>query len=119
MDDEEKILNLVSDILLSLGLSVSTVSDGQQAIEKYKQALDNAEPFDAVLMDLTIPGGIGGKEAIKEILKIDPEAKCLITSGHAGDTVMTNYDQYGFKGIIKKPFRIKHIQDSIKQILVN
>ena len=90
------ILKLTSKMLSKIGCSVDTAHDGKQAIEKYKQSLNAGKAFDAVIMDLTIPGGIGGKEAIRDILEIDPEAKVIVSSGYSDDPVMANYSEYWF-----------------------
>jgi len=117
MDDEEKICKLLKKMLEVKGHSVSTASDGKQAIEMYKQSLGERKPFDTVILDLTIPGGIGGKEVIKELLKINPKVKGIVTSGYANDPVMANYKEYGFKGIITKPYTSKELQVALNQVL--
>ena len=118
MDDKEMILDLVTAILEGSGYSVVTVLDGSQAIEKYKESLDKGEPFDAVIMDFTIPGGLGGKDTVKEIMKIDPKAKCIVSSGYTNDAVMANYSEYGFKGIISKPFTPDKVNEELMRVLL-
>ena len=117
MDDEEMICTIVKQMLEKSGFSVKTASDGKQAIEMYKQALDAGKPFAVVIMDLTIPGGIGGKEAIKDILEIDPEARCIVSSGYADDPVMANYDEYGFSGIVAKPYTKSKLLEVLHRVL--
>jgi CheY-like chemotaxis protein len=117
MDDDELIHQLVTEMLKQRGFSVETVADGKQAIERYKQSQDIGEPFDVVIMDLTIPGGIGGKEAIKDILEINPEAKVIVSSGYANDPVMANYTEYGFKGIVEKPYTMSQLWDVLSRVL--
>ena len=99
------------------GFSVSTASEGRQALEIYKEAFDKGESFHVVIMDLTIPGGMGGKEAIEEFLKINPEVKCIVSSGYASDPVMKNYNNYGFKGIVVKPYTPKKLLEILNQVL--
>jgi len=117
MDDEEQICYFLKNILEEYGFSVLTAIDGKQAIDMYKQLLDDGEPFDAVILDLTIPGGIGGKEVIKDILKINPKAKCIISSGYADDPVMAAYAEYGFKAKITKPYPSSKLLEVLNKVL--
>ncbi len=117
MDDEEMILTIVTEILNTIGITVDTAADGETAIEMYKKELESNNPFDVVIMDLTIPGGMGGQEAVKNILEIDPKAKVIVSSGYSIDPVMANYSEYGFKGIIAKPYTLNKLQNIIIKIL--
>jgi len=117
MDDEEMVREVTTQMLKKMGFTVETASDGKQAIEMYKQAMDAGNAFDALIMDLTIPGGMGGKEAIKNILKIDPEAIAIVSSGYADDPVMANYTRYGFKGIAAKPYTMNHLHEVVNRVL--
>ena len=117
MDDEEIIRNLVTAMLERSGYSVETSADGQQAIEMYKQELEDGNAFDVVIMDITIPGGIGGKQAIKDILKIHPEARVIVSSGYANDPVMANYAEYGFHGIVAKPYTRSKLLEVLSRVL--
>ncbi len=101
--------DIVKEALSMYGLSVDVASTGQEAIDKYKDAHKRGDPYDLVIMDLTIPGGMGGKETVTEILKIDKDAKCVITSGYGDDPVVANYQQYGFKAAIQKPFQLEKL----------
>jgi len=116
MDDDDVIREVVTEMLEFSGFSADTVSGGAEVIEMYRQAMDAGEPYDIVIMDLTIPGGIGGREAVKEILKIDPEARCIVSSGYAEDPVMANYAEYGFKGMIAKPYK-NDLIELVKRVL--
>ncbi len=113
MDDDEMILNLTTEIIKSFGYTVDTAIDGKVAIEKYISAEKSAKPFDVVIMDLTIPGGMGGKEAVQEFLAINPEAKVIVSSGYSTDPVMANYREYGFKGRLVKPFQMDELQKEL------
>ena len=117
MDDEEMIRDIASQMLKKSGYDVQTAEHGKQAIEMYSQALDSGEPFDAVIMDLTIPGGMGGKEVIKEILALDSEAKGIVSSGYTDDRIMANYTEYGFKDIVSKPYAIGQLQEVLSRVL--
>ncbi len=117
MDDEEIIREVVGELLTQLGYEPDFAKDGQEAIEKYIQAQREGKPFKAVIMDLTIPGGMGGKEALQKLLKIDPEIKVIVSSGYSDDPIMTNYKQHGFKGVIAKPYRLTELSKTLNQLL--
>ena len=119
MDDEEVILKLVKMILSGAGYSVVTARNGTKALEKYQQSMKEGKVFDAVIMDLTIPGERGGKDIVGEILKMDPNAKCIVSSGYAAGSVMANYKDYGFVANIPKPFCMKDLLATLKQVLMN
>ena len=117
MDDDPTILQLATEMLEMFGHSVESANDGRLAMQKYKQAMDNSEPYDVVIMDLTIPGGIGGKEAIVDLLQLDPKIKCIVSSGYADSPVMANYTDYGFFGVITKPYSIKRLKEEVRRVL--
>ena len=117
MDDEEEIRELVATMLTRCGFSVATASDGREAIGMYKKAFDAGEPYSVVIMDLAIPGGIGGKEAIKELLAIDPQVRAVISSGYGDDPVMANYALHGFKGIAPKPYTTSKLREVVGLVL--
>ena len=115
MDDDENIRFLLSEILTSYGYITESACDGAQAIELYKKAYESTNQFDLVILDLTIPAGIGGKETIKELIRIDPDVRGIVSSGYSNDAIMANYRQYGFSGVISKPYRpddlVRIVQD--------
>ncbi len=117
MDDEAIVRETLSKILQRLGYSINTASDGLKAIHLYQTARQANEPYDAVLMDLTIAGGMGGKEAVKKILEIDPEAKVIVSSGYSNDPVMSDFKNYGFSGILPKPYEIHAINKILYELL--
>jgi nitrogen-specific signal transduction histidine kinase/CheY-like chemotaxis protein len=119
LDDEEALRTLLTKILQKMGHRVETVAEGAEAVKLYQQAGKIGEPFDIVIMDLTIPGGMGGKEAVKEILKIDPAAKCIVSSGYSTDPVMANPLQYGFKGVVEKPYAQARLKELLQSLLVS
>ncbi len=117
MDDDDMIGEIVIQMLEYLGFEVVHVKDGLDAVNEYKEQRERDRGFDLVIMDLTVPGGMGGKEAVGEILAIDKHAKVLVSSGYANDPVMVNYKDYGFTGVLAKPFDMSAIQDTIEAIL--
>lgn len=117
MDDEELILDVVSSMLEYLGYDVELSRNGQEALQKYKEALATDSPIAAVIMDLTIPGGRGGKDVIKDLLAIDPKVRAIVSSGYSDDPVMSNCTEYGFKGVVKKPFKMEDLRDVLKNVL--
>jgi CheY-like chemotaxis protein len=117
MDDEEFLLDAISSILRSLGYSIETAVNGQKAIDLVKQAKLDGNPFEVVILDLTIPGGMGGKQAIKEIRKIDPDVKAIAASGYSDDPVIADPEQYGFKGALRKPYTVDELSDLLDLIL--
>jgi PAS domain S-box-containing protein len=117
MDDDENIRFLLSEILTSYGYMTESACDGAQAIELYKKAHESTNQFDLVILDLTIPAGIGGKETIKELIKIDPDVKGIVSSGYSNDAIMANYRQYGFSGVISKPYRPDDLVRIVQDVL--
>jgi DNA-binding NtrC family response regulator len=119
MDDEDMVRETVKDMLTLLGFTVYTAENGEKAIELYKKFTESAKKFAFVVTDLTVKGGMGGKETIKEILKIDQNAKVIVASGYSKDDVISNYKKYGFKGRVIKPFTIEKIKEEIIKVLEN
>lgn len=117
MDDEEMIREVVGDMLIHMGYKVDFSKDGVEACRKYCDSIKKKEKFDAVIMDLTIPGGMGGKQAVKEILKMDSKAKVIVSSGYSNDPVMSDYKSYGFSGVAVKPFQLDELNLLMRKIL--
>ena len=104
MDDDDGIRAVATNMLEFLGYAVTAVASGEEAIEAYKKAHASGDPYDAVITDLTVPGKMGGKELIKELLALDPHVKAIVSSGYSNDPIMANCREYGFSGVIVKPY---------------
>lgn len=117
LDDEKMIRDIVHLQLLMLGYEVELVDDGADAIKRYKELREAGTPVDLVIMDLTIPAGMGGKEAAQILLEQYPDARLIVASGYSNDPVMANYRQYGFRAAVSKPFDMDDLQQAIAQAL--
>ncbi len=117
MDDQIGIKNMVGKMLKHIGYEVEFAKDGAEALELYKKKKDSEESFDVVILDLTIPGGMGGKEVIQKIHEIDPEVKAIVSSGYSNDPVMSNFKEYGFSGVVSKPYEIKKLSEVLHKII--
>ena len=117
MDDEEGMRRFVKQMLNRFGYAVEVAEDGNKAIELYKKAMAVGEPFDAVLLDLTVKGGMGGKQALKHLLYVDPDVKAIICSGYFNDPVMANFKDYGFYGAMPKPFEGQTLRKTVNQVV--
>lgn len=117
MDDEEELLQIIGEMLTTFGYEVETVRDGAEAIDRYLRAKTEGRPFDAVIMDLTVPNGMGGREAITRLREHDPNVRAIVSSGYSLDPVMANYRQYGFCGIIPKPYRMQELRQELENVL--
>lgn len=118
MDDEEMVREIIGTMAAHLGYDSESARDGAEAIERYQKARELNQLFDAVIIDLTIPNGMGGEETMKRLLAIDPKIKAIVSSGYYDDPVMTHYKELGFCGAIKKPYRVgtfsKILSDCLK-----
>jgi len=117
MDDEEMLRDVSSAMLSKLGYEVEVSIDGIEAIEMYKKARESGEPYDAVILDLTNNVGMGGVEAIKKLLEIDPEIRAIVTTGYSFDPVVENYRAYGFCGAMTKPVGMDELSKTVKKAL--
>ncbi len=119
MDDDPMILQVTGAILLQLGYDVVEAKNGEEAIKIYKKSVVENQTIDVIIMDLTIPGGMGGKDAIKEILAINPAAKVMVSSGYSNDPVMARFKDYGFQEAVSKPFQLQDLQRAISHLLTS
>ena len=117
MDDEEMIKEVLGRMLERLGYQIEFANDGSQAVEKFVAAKEMGQPFEAVILDLTIPGGKGGKETIKELLAIEPDIKAIVSSGYSDDRIMSDFRSYGFCHVIPKPYRIVDLSKILHEVL--
>lgn len=117
MDDELSVREVTGQLLAHLGYAVIAVTDGEQAVHKYQQRMGTDNPVDLVIMDLTIPGGMGGREAAEKILKLDPHVKLIVSSGYSQDPIMANYTDFGFQGFLSKPYQLHDLQAVLQQVL--
>lgn len=117
MDDEEIILEVTARLISHLGYQADTTRDGTEAVEYYRLAKEGGRPYDAVIMDLTVPGGVGGKEAIRKLIAIDSRVKAIVSSGYSNDEVMANYTKYGFRGVVVKPFKLEELSHVLDQVV--
>jgi PAS domain S-box-containing protein len=117
MDDERPVKEVLGAILGHFGYEPDFARDGLEALEIYRAARDSGRPFDAVILDLTIPGGMGGKETIRRLLEIDPEVRAIVASGYSDDPVMADYRRYGFRGVVPKPFRFEELREVLERVL--
>jgi PAS domain S-box-containing protein len=117
MDDDEDILNIAGEMLSTLGYEVEYAKNGVEAIDKYKKMLEQNNPFDLVIMDLTIPGGMGGKDAIKGLLALDRHVKAIVSSGYSDDPIMGNHTEYGFVGVALKPYKLNELSEIVQKAI--
>jgi CheY-like chemotaxis protein len=117
MDDEAMIRKLAGELLSYLGYEVDFALDGTEAVKRYKQALNSKKPFDAVILDLTVKGGMGGKEAVQELVKIDPHVVAVVSSGYCNDHGITDFGQYGFSGVVTKPYTMSELGEKMNQVI--
>jgi CheY-like chemotaxis protein len=117
MDDEDMIREITGELLMNLGYQVEFAKNGSEAIDLYREAQDLGKPFDAVILDLTVPGGMGGKETIKKLLEIDPKIKAIVSSGYSNDPILAEFREYGFKGVIIKPYRLTELSQILQNVL--
>ncbi len=117
MDDEDAVRSVAAEMLRGLGYEVEVARDGAEAIAAYTRAKDSGHAFHAVIMDLTVPGGMGGEEAVKKLLEIDSHIKAIVSSGYSNDLVIADYKKYGFGGVIAKPYTVANLGEAVAKVM--
>ncbi|RPH49501.1 MAG: PAS domain-containing sensor histidine kinase [Desulfobacteraceae bacterium] len=117
MDDDRMLRNMAEEMLEMLGYEPEFAENGAEAVEMYKKTMESEKPYDAVILDLTIPGGMGGKEAIKKLLELNHQLNAIVCSGYSEDPVMSNYSEYGFKSMMPKPFDLHTLGRALNEVL--
>jgi CheY-like chemotaxis protein len=117
MDDEIQIRKVLGEMVETCGYSYQTAKDGEEALKIFCQAQEIGDPFSAVILDLTVPGGVGGKDVISKLLTIDPQVRAIVVSGYSNDPVLANYQEYGFKGRVAKPFNLVDLSVVLNSVI--
>jgi CheY-like chemotaxis protein len=117
MDDEDSIRVIAKRILENLGYEVITTINGEETIQQYTNAMDSDQRFDLVVLDLTIPGGMGGKKTLDKLKELDPNLKAIVSSGYSVDPIMSDYQKHGFLGIIAKPYKIEDLSKVVDSVI--
>ena len=117
MDDDKNIRDVAQNILEELGYTVECTANGTDTAELFQKRKEQGTPFAVVVLDVTIPGGIGGKETIEELLKIDPAVKSIVSSGYSNDPIMANFPDYGFQAVLCKPYLPQELSRVLRELL--
>ncbi|HOX34644.1 MAG TPA: response regulator [Methanoregulaceae archaeon] len=117
MDDEQVILDVTNEVLKFLGYEVMFARDGAAAIELYRREREKGNPFDLVILDLSVPDGMGGKEASEKLRALNPDARIVISSGFTNDPMLTDYASFGLSGVLAKPYRITEIKALLETMI--
>lgn len=117
MDDEESVRQTANEMLTFLGYDVELAGDGAQAVRLYTEAFLSDSPFDVVITDLTVRGGMGGKVAVSELLIVDPDVKAIVSSGYSADALITDHKNYGFCDVIAKPYRLQELGKVMSSVM--
>ncbi|MBI5634824.1 MAG: PAS domain-containing protein [Nitrospirae bacterium] len=117
MDDEDLVRNVAKEMLAAFGHEVESATDGGSAIELFQQAREAGSPFDLLILDLTVKGGMGGEEAIAKLREIDPKVTAIVSSGYADSPVVADYLSYGFSAVLNKPYKLTSLKDCLNLIV--
>ncbi len=117
MDDDEAVRSAAAELLETIGYEVVTAADGAEAVEIYRRELEHDHRFDAVILDLTVPEGVGGRETMSRLLALDPGVRAIVSSGYSTDPVMANYREHGFSGVAVKPYRMAELARTLKRLI--
>jgi len=119
MDDEKIIRDVVGEMIKELGHDAEFAAHGEDAIEKYRMAMQAGKPFDVVILDLTIRGGMGGAETILKLLAMDPDVKAVVSSGYSDDALTSHHREQGFKAFLRKPYHVENLRDVLNKVLAS
>jgi CheY-like chemotaxis protein len=117
MDDDEMLKDITSRMLRHLGYSVETAADGEGAVALYRARKEEGTPFDAVILDICIPGGMGGTETLQRLMEYDPSVRAIATTGFTTDRVMTSHREFGFREALPKPYGIGQLSNAIRNVI--
>ncbi len=117
MDDESALRSVLSSLLMRIGYTTSETADGEEAIRVYSEALEAGRPFDTVILDLTIPNGMGGVETVRRLLEIHPEVKAIVSSGYSNDEAISNFKAHGFSAVLPKPYTFDVLGEVVKETI--
>jgi CheY-like chemotaxis protein len=117
MDDEEGVRTLGVTLLQRMGLKPTAFNDGDAALKAFGAAREAGQPFDLVILDLTIPGGMGGREVMGELRKLDPLVPAIVSSGYSNDPVLADFASYGFQAVVPKPYEIGLLTETVRRLL--
>jgi two-component system, cell cycle sensor histidine kinase and response regulator CckA len=116
MDDEEIVRKVAGQMLAHLGYEVVEAPDGESALAFFREAMAQDRPFDGVILDLTVPGKMGGRETISRLLTMDPGVKAIVSSGYSNDPVMADFKKYGFSGVVPKPYSMEKLSETVHSL---
>lgn len=117
MDDQEMLREATGLMLASLGYEAAMAEDGESAVAMYRESMEAGRKYDLVILDLVIPGGIGGVEVVQMLRQLDPALKAVISSGYTSDPAVLNYARYGFDEVLSKPYGLIDLKNTIVKML--
>jgi len=117
MDDDDMVREVAGEMLSVLGYEVEYAKDGNEVLQYFMDSKQAGKPFDAIIMDLTVPGGMGGKSTMEKLISIEPNIKVIVSSGYSNNPVMAEYQKYGFSGVVAKPYKIEELSQTLYQVL--
>jgi two-component system, cell cycle sensor histidine kinase and response regulator CckA len=119
MDDEASIRTLAANMLEFLGYDAEIVDNGRAAVERFKRAVGNQRPFDAVMLDLVVPGEMGARETIGHLTTVDPGVRAIVVSGYVQDTAVTSFRDYGFVAAMHKPYTLQDLRAALDTVITS
>jgi CheY-like chemotaxis protein len=117
MDDEAPIRRVARGMLQRLGCAVQEAADGEEAVSLYRQGLQSGTPPQAVIMDLTVPGRMGGLEAMRRLRDLDPQVRAVVSSGYSNDPILSSPREHGFAGVLAKPYTLEEVQRALAELI--